>query len=81
MTPAMLYFTCLPMYAGNMSLYMRRLSAILACLHDAYKKFVTRLLTNEQKQYTVQVLQELLEMANGDKNFLKCAITGDDPWF
>lgn len=51
-------------------LQMRRVAA----------KFVPRLLTEEQKEHRVQVCQELLEMANGNENFLKQVITGDETW-
>jgi len=47
---------------------MRRVSA----------KFVPRLLTDDQKEYRVEISQELLANANGTENFLKNIITGDE---
>jgi len=51
-------------------LQMRRVSA----------KFVTRLLTDEQKQNRVEISQELLANANGNENFIKNITTGDETW-
>ena len=51
-------------------LQMRRVSA----------KFVPRLLADDQKENRVEISQELLANANGDKNFLKKIITGDETW-
>jgi len=47
---------------------MRRVSA----------KSVPRLLTDDQKENRVEISQELLANANGNKNFLKNIITGDE---
>jgi len=47
---------------------MRRVSA----------KFVPRLLTDDQKENRVEISQELLSNANGNENFLKNIITGDE---
>ena len=41
-------------------------------------KFVPRLLTNDQKENRVEIIQELLSNANGNENFLKNIITGDE---
>jgi len=49
---------------------MRRVSA----------KFVPRLLTDDQKENRVEISQELLANANGNENFLKKIITGDETW-
>jgi len=49
---------------------MRRVSA----------KFVPRLLTDDQKENRVEMSQELLASANGNDNFLKNIITGDETW-
>ena len=49
---------------------MRRVSA----------KFNLRLLTDDQKQNCVDISQELLANANGNVNFLKNIITGDETW-
>ena len=49
---------------------MRRISA----------KFVPRLLTDDQKENRVAISQELLANANGNENFLKNIITGDETW-
>jgi len=43
-------------------------------------KFVLRLLTNDQKENGVDISQELLANANGNENFLKNVITGDETW-
>jgi len=51
-------------------LQMRRVSA----------KFVPRLLTDNQKENRVEISQELLANANGNENFLKNIITGDETW-
>ena len=47
---------------------MRRVSA----------KFVPRLLTDDQKGNCVEISQETLANANGNENFLKNIITGDE---
>ena len=47
---------------------MRRVSA----------KFVPRLLTDDQKENRVEISQELLTNANGNENFLKNIVTGDE---
>ena len=49
---------------------MRRVSA----------KFVPRLLTDDQKENHVEISQEVLANANGNENFLKNIITGDETW-
>ena len=49
---------------------MRRISA----------KFVPRLLIDDQKGNRVEISQELLANANGNENFLKNIITGDETW-
>ena len=49
---------------------MRRVSA----------KFVPRLLTDDQKENRVEISQELLANANGNENFLKNIVTGDETW-
>jgi len=49
---------------------MRRFSA----------KFVPRLLTDDQKQNRLETSQKLLANANGNENFLKNIITGDETW-
>ena len=43
-------------------------------------KFVLRLLTDDHKENRVEISQELLANANGNKNFLKNIITGDETW-
>ena len=43
-------------------------------------KFVPRLLTDDQKEDCVEISQELLANANGNANFLKNIITGDETW-
>jgi len=51
-------------------LKMRRVSA----------KFVPRFLTDDQKENCLEISQELLANANGNENFLKNIITGDETW-
>ena len=48
-------------------------------MHRIAAKFVPRLL-DDQKQNRVDVSQELLDRANGDDNFLKNIIAGDETW-
>jgi len=43
-------------------------------------KFVPRLLTDDQKENRVEISQELLANPNGNENFLKNIITGDETW-
>ena len=43
-------------------------------------KFVPRFLTDDQKEKSVEISQELLANANGNENFLKNIITGDEMW-
>jgi len=43
-------------------------------------KFVACLLTDDQKENRVEISQELLASANGNENFLKNIITGDETW-
>ena len=44
------------------------------------QKFVPRLLTEDQKENRLEISQELLASANGNENFLKKIITGDEMW-
>jgi len=44
-------------------------------------KCVPRFLTDDQKENRVEISQELLANANGNENFLKNNITGDEKWF
>jgi len=43
-------------------------------------KFVPRLLTDDQKENRVGISQERIANANGNENFLKNIITGDETW-
>ena len=43
-------------------------------------KFMLRLLTDDQKENPVEISQELLAKENGNENFLKNIITGDETW-
>jgi hypothetical protein len=43
-------------------------------------KFVPKLLSCEQKELRLDVAQDMLECANGDLDFLKTVITGDESW-
>ena len=49
-------------------------------MHHISAKFVPRLLTDDQKENHVEISQELLANANGNENFLKKIITGDETW-
>ena len=49
-------------------------------LRHVRAKFVPRLLIDDQKENGVEISQELLDNANGNENFLKITITGDDTW-
>ena len=60
--------SCLQIFTEN--LQMRRVSA----------KFVLRLLIDDQKGNRVGISQELLASANGNENFRKNIITGDETW-
>jgi hypothetical protein len=41
-------------------------------------KFVAKLLSQEQQQLRPEVARDMLECANGDPEFLKTVITGDE---
>jgi hypothetical protein len=43
-------------------------------------KFVPELLSQEQQQLHLEVARDMLECANGDPEFLKTTITGDETW-
>jgi transposase len=43
-------------------------------------KFVPKLLSQEQQKLCLEVVQDMLECANGDPEFLKTVITGDETW-
>ena len=43
-------------------------------------KFVPHLLTDDQKDSRDEIIQELFANANGNENFLKKIITGDETW-
>jgi len=49
-------------------------------MHYVSAKFVPRLLTDDQKENRVEISQELLASANGNENFLKKIVTGDETW-
>jgi hypothetical protein len=42
--------------------------------------FVAKLLSQEQQQLCLEVARDMLECANGDPEFLKTVITGDETW-
>ena len=44
------------------------------------QKFVLHLLIDDQKENCVEISQELPANANGNENFLKNIITGDETW-
>jgi len=43
-------------------------------------KFVPRLLTDDQNENRIEISQELLANTNGNENFLKNIIKGDETW-
>jgi hypothetical protein len=43
-------------------------------------KSVPKLLLQEQQQLCLKVTQDMLECANGDPEFLKTVVTGDETW-
>jgi predicted transcriptional regulator len=43
-------------------------------------KFVPKLLSQEQQQLRLEVMGDMLECENGDPEFLKTVITGDETW-
>jgi AraC-like DNA-binding protein len=43
-------------------------------------KFVPKLLSQEHQQLRLEVARDMLERANGDPEFLKTVITGDETW-
>jgi len=43
-------------------------------------EFLLCLLTDDQKENSVEIRQELLANANGNENFPKNIITGDETW-
>ena len=49
-------------------------------MHRISAKFMPRLLTDDQKENRIEISQELLANANGNENFLKNIITGDEMW-
>ena len=49
-------------------------------MHRVSAKFMLCLLTDDQKENRVEISQELLASANGNENFLKKIVTGDETW-
>ena len=49
-------------------------------MHCVSAKFVLHLLTDDQIENRVEIMQELLTNANGNENFLKKIITRDETW-
>ena len=43
-------------------------------------KFVLKLLTMEQKQLRLEIIQDILDYVKSDSNFLNTVITGDESW-
>jgi hypothetical protein len=43
-------------------------------------KFISRLLSKEQKEFCAEVVQDMLETANKDSDFPKKVITADESW-
>jgi hypothetical protein len=49
-------------------------------MHRVTAKFVPRILTADQKQWSVNVCKELHQIAYNDVTFLYRVITGDESW-
>jgi len=49
-------------------------------MHHVTAKFVSRILTADQKQQLVNVYTELRQLASDDETFLSRVITGDESW-
>lgn len=49
-------------------------------MHRVAAKFMPRLLTSDQKQFRVEVCQDLLQQSRADPTFLSKLITGDETW-
>ena len=49
-------------------------------MHRVAAKFVSRILTADQKQQCVNVCTELRQLASDDETFLSRVITGDESW-
>ena len=49
-------------------------------MRRASAKFVPHLLTDHQKENRVEISHELLANANGNENFLRNIISGDETW-
>jgi hypothetical protein len=49
-------------------------------MHHVATKFVSRILTTDQKQQYVNVCEELRQIASSDATFLSRVITGDESW-
>ena len=49
-------------------------------VHRVAAKFVPHLMTSDQQAHRVQVIQDLLDHSENDKEFLSKIITGDESW-
>jgi hypothetical protein len=49
-------------------------------MHHVAAKFVSRILTADQKQQHVSVCEEFRQIASDDATFLSRVITGDKSW-
>lgn len=49
-------------------------------MHRVAAKFVPRLLTHDQKQFRIEICQDLLQQSHADPTFLSRLITGDETW-
>jgi len=49
-------------------------------MHLVSAKFVPLLSTDDQKENRVEISLEMLANANGNENFLKNSMTGDETW-
>jgi hypothetical protein len=67
-TVGLSYGTCQQILLDELN--MRRIAA----------KYVTRLLSNDQKEYHIPVCTELKEQAENNPNFISSIITGDEYW-
>ena len=50
------------------------------CMQRVSAKFIPKLLTKQQKEIHVEIVQDILDCANNDLEFMKTIITGDETW-
>ena len=50
------------------------------CMWRVSAKFISKLLTVQQKELSVEITQNMLDCASNDLEFMKTIITGDETW-